>query len=265
MEHREKEVDYFDDAELERIRTAAATGPHPIRDTMIVSILETTGLRLTGLLNILVSDVAERSEDAGRWVALTSGRTLTKGNKTQSFKAYAAVRNAIERWLNTSEADGGRPRGPGPFLLPSARKDDGRMCEKTMDTIFTDICRRAGFDNDPRTHVHAMRHSFAHALERQGNSVKQISLSLGHKDVKVTSTVYLRDDAEHGCAGMVMPQHWEEGTATARVNSSAQSATSAAIGAEPVASASAPVPPEKKAKVSTKDMWSKMSKIATKM
>lgn len=123
-----KRRDYFDDAELNRIRAAAASGPTRLRDNLLVSLLESTGLRRMGALNILVDDIAERENGENtRWVAHSTSRTLTKGLAVHTFKLHQALRNHVQLWLNTAEAEGGRPCGPSPFLLPSNTTDNGQM------------------------------------------------------------------------------------------------------------------------------------------
>ena len=201
-------LDFFGAAELQKLRTAAAEGPAAICRKMIILLLEMTGLRRMGVLNLLVSEVAERVEGTGRFVAKEYGRTLTKGGKWHRFPLPVALRSAIEDWLNTPECKGGKPHGPSSFLLPSGRVDNGQMSTTTLTRIFKDVCNRAGFGGDPRAHLHAMRHSCAHTLQKNGNSTKQISLLLGHKSVAVTEAVYLRDSVENTCAGMVLPSHW---------------------------------------------------------
>ena len=213
--------DYFDDEELQRIRQAADMGGDRLRDNLIISILECTGLRRMGLLNILINEVADREEGSEpgiciatvpchhRWVALTSGQTLTKGRTVHHFKMPNSVRVHIEKWMNTPEGNGGRPQGPCPFLLPSGQRDNGQMSTSTLTRNFETICRRAGFENDKRVHLHTMRHSCAHSLARRGNAAKQISAVLGHKSEKLTSEVYLRETQEHALEGLALPSHWE--------------------------------------------------------
>lgn len=214
--------DYFDETELEEIRSAASIGATRIIDSLIVSLLETTGLRRTGILNILVREIAEQENDTGlgffsehrkethtcRWVAFSTSRTLTKGLVTHPFKLQTTLRHHVQAWLNTPEQEGGRPRGPSPFLLPSAHTDDGQMSPATLSRMFTAICNRTSLRGDRRVHLHAMRHSAAHSLARKGNQAKQISVFLGHKSVNVTNDVYLRDTADKICEGMVLPEQW---------------------------------------------------------
>ena len=143
-----------------------------------------------------------------RWVSLSRSRTLTKGLVTHPFRVQGVLRQCVEKWLNTPENEGGRPTGPSPFLLPSATADNGQMSPSTLTRIFADICDRAGFRGDPRAHLHAMRHSSAHRLARQGNQPKQISVFLGHKSVAVTTEVYLRDDVETVYSEITLPNEW---------------------------------------------------------
>lgn len=201
--------DYFDEKELESIKEAAKQGDHAFRDTLIVTLLETSGLRRMGLLNIMVVEVAERGDETHEWVPKCWGRTLTKGNKWQNFQIYANVREALQNWLNTVESKSGRPSGPSPFLFPSLESDNGQMSTTTLSRVFRDICIRAGFkDDDNRLHLHAMRHSCAHLLSKRGNTAKQISLVLGHSTTQITESVYLRDNVERGCADLAVPKEW---------------------------------------------------------
>lgn len=204
-------MDYFTEAELKVIRDAAGTGPDAIRDSLIVCLLETTGLRRTGVLNIQTRDVADTSDHTGRWVALFSGCTLTKGRKQHRFMLHATLRRCIEAWLNTPECEGGRPVTPSPFLLPSQKRDQGQMSTTRLSNIFKCVCERAGFaPTDRRCHLHAMRHSCAHFLQKQGNTAKQISLVLGHASSKITEDVYLRDNVERAVQNMKVPEAWTD-------------------------------------------------------
>lgn len=205
-------VDYFNADELKQIREAANQRDQRLRDNLIVSLLETTGLRRKGVLNILVNKIATQGDETGQWVALPFGNTLTKGAKWHRFQVHGVLQKHVETWLNTAESDGGRPCGPSPYLLPSALCDNAPLSTTTLSNIFKSICGRAGLGGDPRAHLHAMRHSCAHTLSAQGNTLKQVSLVLGHRSTQVTEMVYLRDNIENGCASMVVPDHWKPET-----------------------------------------------------
>jgi integrase len=212
-ERNSSEEDYFTAAETERLFAAAgrAENPHRIRDELIVSALLSTGLRCAALLNMKIRDVAtlvdDENDSVQRWVANDSGTTSTKGMKTFTFLILTGMRLRLSRWLNTPERDGGRPCCASPYVFPSALLDMGQLSPSSLGRIFRDICHLAKFDlaNDPRCHLHAMRHTYAHALEKASNSVKQISVAMGHKSVNVTSTVYLRESRQALLKGITAP------------------------------------------------------------
>jgi integrase len=250
---RDDRGDYFNNEEVKKITDAASRGPNRVRDTLLVSLLETTGLRRMGVLNILIRDVADTGDDSGRWVALTSGKTLTKGAKYQPFKIHGVTRIRLEEWLNTPEEEGGRPRGPSPFLFPSATMDNGQMSTSTLTKIFKDICTRAGFEGDPRAHLHAMRHTYAHMLKAKGNNVKQISVSLGHASVQVTDSVYLRDTFDQGVAGLVIPEHWKSFSSNEAVGAGTSAITRPEIKSDDVTSSGSTIQKQEK-RPSTRDL-----------
>lgn len=201
---RHRRVDHFNEAEIERLRGAAGHSP---RDQLVVDLLLVTGLRRMGLLNVRLEDVAEYKQD--RWVARDQGQTLTKGRKHHEFLIDGLGKAAIERWLNTPENLGGRPVTPSGYLLPSAATDNGHMSPSTLAGIFKNVCAQAGFGGDRRAHLHAMRHTHAHALLDSGNDASHIAASLGHASTATTTSVYLRDSIDNRVKNLIRPDAWQ--------------------------------------------------------
>lgn len=196
--------DYFTPAEAMRLQETAAGHP---RDNLIVVLLLTTGLRRQALLNIRIVDVLEWNTSRARWVALQSGVTLTKGRKRHQFLLLAPARLALERWMNTAEPEGGRPRSPSPFLLPSASHDNGQLSDTALYKIFRSICERAGFSGDKRCHPHSLRHTYAHDLVDAHNPLSVVQVCLGHESIKNTQQ-YIRETNEDVMRKLVRPAHW---------------------------------------------------------
>lgn len=195
---------FFTEEEEARIVQAALGSP---RDHCIITILRTTGLRRRGVTNLLISDLADRQQE-GEWKARDRGQTLTKGRHIHRFVLHDVTRKAIERWLNTPEAEGGRMQTPSKFLFPSSRTDDGQMSVSALTKTFRNICIRAGMDpKEDRLHLHAMRHTCAHRLAEKGNTPQQIAAQLGHKSSKTTEG-YLRDSHENIARKLVAPVTW---------------------------------------------------------
>jgi integrase len=197
--------DHWTEAELTALRDAA--GDHP-RDAMIVTLLLMTGLRRRGLLNVRLDDIAHRDSATGRWVAETAAHTLTKGLHQHHFRLTDEAARAVERYLNTPEARGGRPRSPSCFLLPSGCTDNGQLSPTALTRAFKRVCARAGFAGDPRAHLHSMRHTHAHQLVDAGNDLRAVQASLGHRRMQTTER-YVRDTLEDVMERIHVPAAWQ--------------------------------------------------------
>lgn len=201
-EHLRSRRDHFTPDEVRRLRDAAHQSP---RDSLIVVMLLTTGLRRQALLNIRIVDVAEWSGSS--WTARPSGITLTKGRKRHEFMLLGPARQAIERWLNSAEGVGGRPMTPSPYLFPSGTHDNGQLSDTALYKIFRAVCERAGFAGDDRCHPHALRHTYAHDLVDAQNPLSVVQASLGHSNIKNTQR-YIQETTEDAMRKLVRPAHW---------------------------------------------------------
>ena len=161
------------------------------------------GMRRRGLLNIKVPDVAQRNDD-GKWVADIGGRTIEKGRKNRTFPIFPGVRILLEKWLNTSEVEGGRPHSPSPYLFPSEKTDNGQMSVSTLDRLFRKLCQECNIEKS-MSHPHILRHSCAHRLLEMGNTSRQIAAYLGHSSASTTEKYYLRDTTENITSTMNLP------------------------------------------------------------
>ena len=205
LDGRMPRTDHYTQPETERLLAAAAR--LGLRDHLAVALLVTTGLRRRGLLNIRVADVATRAVDDGVWQSDVAGRTREKGGKTRSFPIFPSVQCALERWLNTAAANGGRPPGPSPYLFPSGTGDAGQLSPSALSRAFRQVCGHAGLA-DHRAHLHALRHSCAHRLLDSGNTPRQIAAYLGHTSASTTEKYYLRETPTEVTRNMQLPPDW---------------------------------------------------------
>ena len=164
---------HFTQEEVDRLLSAQTR----CIDRLVIVLLQTTGLRRRGLLNILIQDVATHE---GRWVAANFGRTLTKGAKCHEFRLFPLARRHIEEWLNTPHTSGGRPPSPSPFLFPSGRTDDGQMSVSALTTLFRSCCRRAGLG----PHCHNL-----HAIARVDKAITTQKNTILHTRATITCSV----------------------------------------------------------------------------
>lgn len=196
--------DHFSSDEVDKLRAACRS----IQEQLIVVLLATTGLRRQGLLNITVPTIASR-DDQGVWRAEQTCETLTKGRKTHEFTVHKNTAACIERWLNTPEAQGGRPMTPSAFLFPSRTVDNGQLSRTSLTNIFKGICKRAGLDKDKRDHPHAMRHTYAHQLLDDGNDITVVKSELGHRSLKTTAR-YVRESRDATMKKLKTPVSWNQ-------------------------------------------------------
>jgi len=151
--------------------------PIGLRDRAIIEVLYSTGLRVSELVNLRVSDVETR---------MGCLRCIGKGDKERLVpvgrKALAAVQRYLEvgRPALLERRPLGRPTTPYLFVNRSANRI-GRI---GIWRILTLCGRRAGI----RTPLspHKLRHSFATHLLERGADLRSVQLMLGHADISTT-------------------------------------------------------------------------------
>ena len=166
------EIKWLRREEVSRLVAAART----IRDTAMLLVFVSTGLRLRELINLDVTDV--RFEPDGCTVLVRRG----KGGKSRFVYPSQQATDALLEYLQT-------------------RKDDdlalfvgtcGRLSARTVQQIFERCCRRANVNAT----VHGLRHTFAVHRLKEGANIKEIQQLLGHSSIASTE-IYLQLDDSH--------------------------------------------------------------------
>ena len=149
-----------------------AATPLGARDRAMIELLYSSGLRVTELCELRLSDIA----DQGRVLRVTG-----KGNKQRLVPVGSAARDAIQRYLHQ-----GRPKllkGRGtPYLFVTARGT--RMTRQRFWQALRQYGKQAGiFQN---LSPHKLRHTFATHLLEGGADLRSVQLMLGHADISTT-------------------------------------------------------------------------------
>lgn len=138
--------------------------PVDIRDKAILETLYGTGLRVSELASLKVSDI--------RGVPFLVVRG--KGSKERSVPVIGSVSHAIDRYLATSR----------PVLLADATSDQlwigARGGDMTSRSIRHVVRSRVG------SFPHALRHSFATHLLENGADLRSVQELLGHTELSTT-------------------------------------------------------------------------------
>jgi integrase/recombinase XerD len=156
--------------------------PEARRDRAMLELLYATGLRVTELVSLEVTDV----NMSGPYV-----RCMGKGSKERTIPIHEQAAGAVAEYLN----DG---RGP----LVKARKETAlfvnRRGERLTRQGFWLILKQYAKEANISTAVtpHTLRHSFATHMLRGGAPLRNVQELLGHANISTTQ-VYTQVANEH--------------------------------------------------------------------
>jgi integrase len=164
-------------------------------ECLIISLLFSTGLRVSGLRNIRLSDVCEQTTSSDQVSVLDFGRTVEKGNKVRNFPLVPMVKEPLQKWVSLNSSL------KSPFLFPSTRNPNSPLSVLIFQNAFKEIAKRAGHSG-PEIHIHAARHSVAFNLLESGNSMDKIGKFLGHANPATTAKFYAKMSTQETVARM---------------------------------------------------------------
>src|SRR3989344_6403473 len=149
-----------------------------IRDRAILEVLFSTGLRVSELVNLNISDI---NLNAGEFAV------IGKGRKVRTVYLSESAKNWLRRYLGT-RSDKFIPL----FLRYSGKKmTDGdlegkslRLTVRSVQRLVKKYTLRAGISVDATPHT--LRHTFATGLLREGADLRSVQELLGHSNVSTT-------------------------------------------------------------------------------
>jgi integrase/recombinase XerD len=150
--------------------------PLGLRDRAMFEVLYSTGLRVSELLNLRISDIDMR---------MGCVRCIGKGDKERLVPIGRKAIEAVEQYLADGRPKFAKPSSPPPhnqvlFLARTGR----RMSRVGIWKILHDWGMRLGLRG--RLTPHKLRHSFATHLLEGGADLRSVQLMLGHADISTT-------------------------------------------------------------------------------
>jgi integrase/recombinase XerD len=150
--------------------------PIGLRDLAMLEVLYSTGLRVSELLNLRISDIDMR---------IGCVRCIGKGDKERLVPIGRKAIAAVEQWLAQGRPKFARPASPPPhnqvlFLTSIGR----RLSRVGIWKILHEYGMRLGLRG--RLTPHKLRHSFATHLLEGGADLRSVQLMLGHADISTT-------------------------------------------------------------------------------
>jgi integrase/recombinase XerD len=164
---------YLNEKALEDLLSAPdANKPTGLRDRAMLQFLYATGVRVSELCKVQVSDLES---------SLGYVRVLGKGKKHRIVPVGRTALSAIEDYVSQ-----GRPallKGRrSPYLFVTAR--GGAMTRQGFWKLLGQHGKHAGLFHNLTPHV--LRHSFATHLLEGGADLRSLQIMLGHADISTT-------------------------------------------------------------------------------
>lgn len=142
------------------------------RNTLIIELLYATGLRVSELVNIKITDI-DQKEKVIKVLGKGSKERLVLYNNHTS-KAMTAYLQDGYNYLNKINS--------GYLIL---NKNGTKLSERYVRNIINDLVRKAGLDI--KISPHTIRHTFATDMLQAGSDLMTVKELLGHESLNTTS------------------------------------------------------------------------------
>ncbi len=167
----ERELDLITPTELGRLMQAArGTGEQELRDTAILELLFSTGLRVSELCS-LNSDL-DLTQD--------SFSVRGKGEKVRVVFLSSVAKSAVMAYLKAR-----KDMGEALFVnMPVGKAIPSRLTPRSIERIMKKYAIKAGITKKVTPHV--LRHVFATDLLNNGADIRSVQQLLGHASINTT-------------------------------------------------------------------------------
>lgn len=136
-----------------------------VRNTLIIKMLYTTGLRVSELCALNIDDIRNRE-----FVV------IGKSKDPRVCFITEEIEEMIHEYLKLRNDH-------NPALFVSNQTGGERISKKTVQSMFRRVRAKAGIDG---VHPHTMRHSFCTHLLEQGVDIRNTALLMGHQSWNTT-------------------------------------------------------------------------------
>jgi integrase/recombinase XerD len=150
--------------------------PLGLRDRAMLEVLYSTGLRVSELTSLRVTDLDTK---------IGCVRCIGKGDKERVVPVGRKALGMVEKYLRDGRTElvrAGKAGSGGAFLFVNRR--GGRISRVGVWKILSNYGKQAGLRTALTPHM--MRHSFATHLLERGADLRSVQLMLGHADISTT-------------------------------------------------------------------------------
>ena len=142
------------------------------RNSVIIELLYATGIRVSELVNIKISDIDINERTI---------KVLGKGSKERMVIFNNHTKKAIEIYLNYGYHEFNK-LSSGYLIL---NKDGNKLSERYIRNIINKLVTKAGLDI--KISPHTFRHTFATDMLEDGSDLMTVKELLGHESLNTTS------------------------------------------------------------------------------
>ncbi|MFA7286342.1 MAG: tyrosine-type recombinase/integrase [Patescibacteria group bacterium] len=200
MKMPDRSISFLTGEELQRLLAAPGRVPQPkltlLRDAAMLTVLFSTGLRVSELTNLKREQVSTREPTNG---SLTELSVRGKGSKIRVVflspdarayvKSYLAERHDVSPYLFV------RHDRAGKIQNDRAKKEGGApLTPRSIERLLQKYARVAGIMKQVTPHT--LRHSFATDLLINGADVRSVQSLLGHASITTTQIYTHLTDSE---------------------------------------------------------------------
>lgn len=147
------------------------------RDTAIVSFILGSGLRLSEIINLNISDI-----DFNKCLV----RVMRKGNKEQFVYFSKQAMVDLDQYLKIRETKYKVNQNTKALFISAPMGPKGTTRRMTARAVEKMIEKYAKAYGKPSLTVHKLRHSFASRYHNQINDVPKLRRQLGHSSIQTT-------------------------------------------------------------------------------
>jgi integrase/recombinase XerD len=159
--------------EINKLFTDKNNSPDSIRLQCMLSILYSSGLRVSELVSLKLSNF-----EKGKQIFIVKG----KGNKERLAILNEQAQNSLEEYLAIREYFS--INESSNWLFPSSSKE-GHITRHRFAQLLKELACKVGLDPN-KLSPHVLRHSFASHLLENGADLRVIQELLGHSSINTT-------------------------------------------------------------------------------
>jgi integrase/recombinase XerD len=156
------------------------SSPEGLRLTALLEILYASGMRVSELVSLKISDIQTKSNDTYlKPYIIVNG----KGEKERLVVIHNKAIEAIQKYLKTLSEFTNKKNEK--WLFPSKIAKEGHITRQYFGKLLKKIAIDSNIDPS-KLSPHKIRHSFATHLLNHGADLRVIQELLGHKDIGTT-------------------------------------------------------------------------------